>query len=88
MLTALMTLAGIIPALTILNIRRISMATITMGRNTMNERDREATRRFYWAVLAAIVVLFALGLMVKSGNVSRLLPENFGTTPVVVNPGP
>jgi len=60
-----------------------------MGSNTtMSDRDRLATRRFYWAVLAAIIVLFALGLMVKSGNVQRLLPENFGTTPAVVNPGP
>jgi len=64
------------------------MATITMGRNTMNDRDRMATRRFYWAVLAAIIVLFALGLMVKAGNVRQLLPQNFGTTPAVVNPGP
>lgn len=64
------------------------MATITMGRNTMNERERMATRRFYWAVLVAIVVLFALGLMVKSTNVRKLLPENFGTTPTVSIPGP
>jgi cell division protein FtsN len=64
------------------------MATIPMGRNTMSERDRLATRRFYWAVLAAIVILFALGLMVKSSNVRRLMPQNFGTTPSVVNPGP
>jgi hypothetical protein len=59
------------------------MATITMGRNTMNEREQMATRRFYWAVLAAIVVLFALGLMVKSTNVRKLLPADFSTTPRV-----
>lgn len=70
------------------------MATITMGRNTMNEREQMATRRFYWAVLAAIVVLFALGLLVKSTNVRKLLPEGFSTTPRVENtdvrtaPGP
>lgn len=59
------------------------MATISMGRNTMNEREQMATRRFYWAVIAAIVVLFALGLMVKSSNVRKLLPQDFGTTPSV-----
>ena len=64
------------------------MATITMGRNTMNERERLATRRFYWAVLVAIVVLFALGLLVKSTNVRRLLPQDFATTPAVSIPGP
>jgi len=70
------------------------MATITMGRNTMNEREQVATRRFYWAVLAAIVVLFALGLMVKSSNVRKLLPADFSTNPRVENtdvitaPGP
>lgn len=70
------------------------MATITMGRNTMNEREQMATRRFYWAVLAAIVVLFALGLLVKSTNVRKLMPADFSTTPSVENsdfrtaPGP
>lgn len=70
------------------------MATIPMGRNTMNEREQMATRRFYWAVLAAIVVLFALGLMVRSANVRKLMPADFGTTPRVENsdiriaPGP
>ena len=51
-----------------------------MSAATMEPREIINTKRFYWAIITAIVVLFAIGFLVRSNNVRTVPPMDPTTT--------